>query len=488
MIKANGTVRRALVIVAAIALFALILYAPVPPDLLQIRGAKLEPQGRKALAGLAFALVLWIGEAMPFHIAGIGTMLLLAAMGVQGWPDLVKGGFGDESVIFFIGVLVLAAAIAKTGLAARLVSPVLRLSGGSTRRAVFAVLVAGALLSMWLSALAAAALVLPSVKALLEAEGERPGESHLGRSLAIAVAWGPLIGACATPAGSGSNPVVVRFLAEMANFDIDFLKWMAFGVPVSLILLPVGWAILVLLYPPEKSRLSSWIAKAPGGPGSSGSAAPAPLSRDERAVAAVFGGVALLWLATPLLTALLGVRVPVSAAACLGSVALFFPGVTNLKWKDLEKAIDWSGILLIAAGISLGQALSKSGAAAWVSAATLGGIGALTPFWQLAAVVAGVLAVKVVFSSNTLTGTVIVPLVIALGATIGIDARLLALAGGFASNFAVILVTTSPVNVLPWSTGYFSVKDMARAGLLFAPFAAIAVAGVFSVVGSVMGF
>lgn len=474
-----GHARRALVIGAAIALFALILAAPLPPGLLEIRGAKLDPQGRKALAGLAFALVLWIGEAMPFHIAGLGAMLLLAAMGVQGWPDLVKGGFGDESVIFFIGVLVLAAAIAKTGLAARLVGPVLRLSGGSTRRAVFAVLAAGALLSMWLSALAAAALVLPSVKALLEAEGERPGESGLGRSLAMAVAWGPLIGACATPAGSGSNPVVVRFLAQMAGYDIDFLKWMAFGVPVSLLLLPVGWAILVLLYPPEKARLATWGDTAsPQG----------PLSRDERAAAIIFAGVALLWMVTPLLTASIGVRIPVSAVACLGAVALFLPGSTGLKWKDLEKSIDWSGILLIAAGISLGQALYKSGAAAWVSAATLGGIGALPPFWRIAAVVAGVLAVKVVFSSNTLTGTVIVPLVIALGGTIGIDARLLALAGGFASNFAVILVTTSPVNVLPWSTGYFSVRDMARAGIIFAPFAALAMAVVFSIVGSMMGF
>ena len=77
--------------------------------------------------------------------------------------------------------------------------------------------------------------------------------------------------------------------------------------------------------------------------------------------------------------------------------------------------------------------------------------------------------------------------IIALGATLGIDSRLLALAGGFTANFAVILVTTSPVNVLPWSTGYFSIRDMAKAGLVFAPFVAFAVALVFTVLAPIIG-
>lgn len=470
--------RKAAVILAGSALFALLLFLPIPQTLETVRGARLDENGRKALAGLAFALILWIGEALPFHITGLGAMLLLAALGVQPWPELVKSGFGDEAVIFFIGVLILASAIGKSGLAARLMRPVMRLSGGSTRLAVLAVLVAGALLSMWLTALAAAALVLPSAKALLEAEGEVPGRSSFGRSLGMAVAWGPLIGACASPAGSGSNPVVVRFLAQMAGFDINFLQWMLLGVPVALLLIPAAWVILIVLFPPERRTMKSHLAE---------EGAAQALSHDEKAVALVFGLVAALWLLTPVLASLAGTKMAVSAVACLGATALFIPGVTSFKWKDLEKAIDWSGILLIATGIALGQALYRSGAAAWVSAVTLGGIGALPPFWRIAAVVAGVLAVKVVFSSNTLTGTVIVPLVIALGATLGIDARLLALAGGFAANLAVILVTTSPVNVLPWTTGYFSVRDMARAGLVFAPFAALAIALVFSLLSPAIG-
>ncbi len=480
-----STLRRLLVLAVATAALSLILFIPWPSSLTQLRGAALDGRGQKALACLVFALVLWIGEALPFHISGMLAMALLAFLGVQPWQTLVKSGMGDEAVIFFVAVLLLASALAKTGLASRLIAPILALARGSTRGSVFAILAAGAFLAPWLTALAAAALVLPSALALLEAEGERPGESRFGTAVALAVAWGPLVGACATPAGSGSNPVVVRFLSELAGLDISFVQWMGLGVPLTLILLPLAWLVIILLFPPENRRLKSMSGAPPGQPARQAQPA-SPLTRDQKGVGTVFLIVVALWLAAPLL-ARAGLPMSVSQIACLGAILLFIPGVTSLSWKDLASSIDWAGILLIATGISLGQALYQSGAAAWVSVAVLGGVGALPPFGRLVAVAAGVLVVKVVFSSNTLTGTVIVPLLIALGASLGIDSRLLALAGGFASNFAVILVTTSPVNVLPWSTGYFSIKDMAKAGLVFAPFIALALAAVFSVLAPVVG-
>ncbi|MBN2874623.1 MAG: anion permease, partial [Spirochaetales bacterium] len=162
-------------------------------------------------------------------------------------------------------------------------------------------------------------------------------------------------------------------------------------------------------------------------------------------------------------------------------------GVSSYKWKDLEKDIDWSGILLIATGISLGTTLYKTGAAAWVAAGVLGGIGSLPTFWRIAAVAFGVFAIKVVFSSNTLTGTIIVPLVLALGTSLGLDARGLALAAALTANLAVILVTTSPVNVVPYTTGYFTIRDMAKAGVALAVVAAFAIAAVVTVLGGAAG-
>ncbi len=478
--KQHSVTLRIAVIALGAAVFASILLLPVSTEL--AGPAALDNSGKNALAALAFALVLWIGEALPFHVTGLIAMALLAILRVSPWTDIVKTGFGDESIVFFIGVLSLAAAMGKSGLAARLGRKILALTGDSTRAIVFGFLAAGAALAMWVTALAAAALMLPLALGLLESEGEKPGKSRFGRALMLAVAWGPLIGACATPAGSGSNPVVVRFMAELAKFEISFLDWMAFGLPIVIILLPLAWMVIILLSPPERRKLT--------GPRDESSKVPAGRdkpARDEIATAIVFAAVVCVWLCAPLIAKHTGFKPSVGFVAIIGAAALFFPGVSSFKWKDIEKEIDWAGVMLIATGISLGTALYKSGAAAWVADIAFGGIGNLQPFWRIAAVAAGVLAVKVVFSSNTLTGTIIVPLVISLGPTLGLDPRLYALAAGFAANLAVILVTTSPVNVLPWSTGYFSIRDMAKNGLVFAPLAALAIAVVFSVVGGFYG-
>jgi sodium-dependent dicarboxylate transporter 2/3/5 len=240
--------------------------------------------------------------------------------------------------------------------------------------------------------------------------------------------------------------------------------------------------VIILFFPPENPRLARGKDEIQKEFSSQG-----PLSRQEKATGAVFAFTILLWLASPALGSVLGIKIPISMGALLAVVLLFLPGSAGFKWKEIQGDIDWSGILLIATGICLGMSLYKSGAAAWVSSAVLGGIGSLPPFWRFVALCLGVFLIKVVFSSNTLTGTIIVPLVLALGATLAIDARLLALAAAFASNLAFILVTTSPVNVLPYTTGYFSIKDMAKAGLVLALASAFALALVFSILGPLLG-
>jgi sodium-dependent dicarboxylate transporter 2/3/5 len=515
--KAPSTPRRLAILAIAVAVLIAVLLVQIPESLRVVRGAALETSGRHALAVLAFALVLWIGEALPFHLTGLIAMALLALIGVSPWGDLVKTGFGDEATVFFIGVLALASALGRSGLAGRLGRLVLRFAGGSTRALVFGFLAAGAFLAMWVTALAAAALMLPLARGILRDEGEEPG-SRFGTALMLAVAFGPLVGACGTPSGSGSNPVALRFLAEIGNFHLSYLDWMRIGVPVVIVLLPLAWGAILLLFPPERARLRNHASRLPEGiPRPFSKAAPGgteaiiaksepgaldtlgaiisaghdsrereasiPLSRDEKATGLVFLLVVATWLAAPFLEKLIATKISLALVAALGAAALFLPGITSFRWKELEKDMDWAGILLIATGIALGTALYKSGAAAWAAALVLGGIGGLSPFWRIAAVVVGVLVVKVVFSSNTLTGTIIVPLVLALGATIGIDARLPALAAALTANLAVILVTTSPVNVLPWSTGYFSIADMAKTGLVFAPFAALALAAILSLLG-----
>ena len=90
-------------------------------------------------------------------------------------------------------------------------------------------------------------------------------------------------------------------------------------------------------------------------------------------------------------------------------------------------------------------------------------------------VVLGVASLHLLFSSNTVTSTIIIPILIALAETLNMNVWSLAGPAAFTSSLAFILVTESPTNVIPYSSGYFSIRDMARAGIIMTFCAAVCV-------------
>ena len=278
---------------------------------------------------------------------------------------------------------------------------ILSLTGNSTRTILFGFLTAGTLLSMWITDMAVAAMLMPLGKAVLEEEGIRPLESNFGRALMISCAWGPIIGGIGTPAGCGPNPIAIGFLKEMAGIELSFLGWMKYGVPAALVLL--------MLFKPEfsslkktRKELQNEYKKLP------------PLGREEKIIIGIFFVTVVLWLTSPLLEKLLGMAIPISLPVIFTSSLFFIPGMSRIKWKEIEPEVSWSGIILVLSGVSLGMMLYSSGAAKWISLVMLGGIGNLNAFFMILIVILGVSFLKIALSSNTVTATIVIPIIIEL--------------------------------------------------------------------------
>ena len=310
-------------------------------------------------------------------------------------------------------------------------------------------------------------------------------ESNFGRGLMIACAFGPLIGGIATPAGTGANPVAMAYLRDLAGVEISFLEWMAFGVPAAVLMVPCAWYILLWVFPPEISRLPMTGDDIDRDLEKLGRVTPV-----EGKTLVVFAATIILWLTTLFLAEVTGGRVNLSmhAVALAGGLALFLPGVNVLSWKTAQHEVEWGGILLIVAGLSLGVMVYETGAARWLGFGLLGRFAVVPALLQPFVVVLVVALLHMLFASNTVTGTIIMPILIALAQDIGVSVWTIAAPAAFTSSLAFILVTESPANVVPYSSGYFSIGDMARAGTLMTAAAAvcvtIAVLGVGMFVGS----
>jgi sodium-dependent dicarboxylate transporter 2/3/5 len=314
---------------------------------------------------------------------------------------------------------------------------------------------------MWITEMAAAAMLMPLARSILQEEGVKPLESNFGKALMIATAWGPVVGGVGTPAGSGSNTLAVSFLKEMAGVDLSFVDWMVFGIPCVILLIYPTWIIILKFFKPEmthlkktKEELMEEFKDQP------------KMNHEQGVTIFLFLLTILLWVTSPILEKILGMSIPISMPVVLTGCLFFFPGMSGIKWKEIEKDISWSGIILVVTGIALGMMLYNTGAAMWVSSALLGGIGNVPMLVQIFAIIIIVSLLKIVFSSNTVTGTIIIPIIIAMAETLGRSPLAVTMPAAITSSLAFILVTSSPTNVIPYSAGYFSIKDMAKAGVV----------------------
>ena len=478
------TARKTFFFLVGIIVMLIVITLPIPEPFYKGTEAIPLTQSAKCVMGaLCFAVIMWMTEAIPFPATSLSLIVLLHVMNIDKFSNLVKLGLGNSAIIFLMGAMGLSAAMTESGLARRFMLWMLTKVGRRTDRIVLAFITVGALVSMWVTDMAVAAMLLPLGMSSLQSSGGKPLESTFGRALMIGIVWGALIGGTATPAGCGANVLAMQYVRDIAQLDVSFAQWMAVGVPGALIMIPFGWFCLMKLFPPEFREIPTSLERIRAELNSLGG-----LNTKEIRSLVVFLTMVTLWLGGSNLEPYIGFKAPEGFVALLGFVLLFLPGLRVFDdWKEASRSIDWGGLILIAGGISAGMLLASTGAARWIAWGTLSGVGELHPVLRVLAVITMVELLKIFFSSNSVTGAVVMPLIIALGLDIGMNPWVLAGPAGIATSMAFIMVTSSPTNVIPYSSGYFRISDFAKSGVFMTIIAILSVTFSVAVFGKFAG-
>ncbi|MDY7228228.1 SLC13 family permease [Hyalangium rubrum] len=379
-------------------------------------------------------LTLWLTELVPPFVP---TLLLLGAtpalLGAQGpgytLPS-VLGWCADPVLALFLGGFTLEVAASRHGLDAMVAQHVVRLARGSQRLLMLLVIGGVAFLSMWMSNIAAAAMMLAALRPLLQSS---PEGSALRRALLLSVALGANFGGMATPVGSGPNAIAIS--AASPHAQVTFVKWMAFALPLTGLMLAVGYALLVVGYR-VRGRFEPPTASAK------------KLTPQAHQVLGIFIACAALWLTEPLH----GLPAPIVALGA--TVALFGTGL--LRREDLGR-IDWSTLILIAGGIALGRLVERSG----VVATALGGVD--WSAWPQVAQVGLLVALAAVLSalmSNTGTSALLIPISLQLFPSASIPVLV-----AMGCSFGIPFVISTPPNAMVAGEGGVESSDMMRLGL-----------------------
>ena len=121
---------------------------------------------------LVVALVLFSFEWVPPDVTALGVMLALVVLGLVPL-DQAFAGFGSDTVMLLLGLLILTAALLRTGVVQMVERRMLLFTDRHPGSTLLAVMVAVGLLSSIINNTAAAAIFLPLLLAVGNAANSR---------------------------------------------------------------------------------------------------------------------------------------------------------------------------------------------------------------------------------------------------------------------------------------------------------------------------
>lgn len=433
----------------------------------------LPPEGMKLFAIVLTVVFLWVTEALPLPISALLLPMLIYVMGIAPFAAVWKDTTGSPVFAFLLGIMTISVAFRKVGLSKIIANYFLLLTSTNARLALLSIMSLSFFVSMWITDMAAVAIVLPVAIGIIGAVGAVPMKSNFAKCIMLGISWGSIFGGMATPAGVGSNIITLQLLNDIAGISISFTEWIKLALPISIVELIAGWLILLFVFKPEVNQLSidkEGIKKEIGEMGK--------LNRTQLWTLFVFALVIVLFITSS------RTDLDIRFISLMIVPLLMLPGVNVFKdFGELQRSINWGAIFLAVAGIALGNQASEVGLADWIAETVFTPVGSLPTFMQLGAIALITDFIGLVLSSMTITASVSVPIVISFAQSIGAPVWAYAAVACLASSTVVVLVTQTPALILGYAEGYYSIKDCAKAGIILTFVSALIIASLVLILG-----
>lgn len=442
MARSSFSMRQVIIILGIIAIYILLVSLPTPEGL--------TLNGQKSIALMLAAVLAWVFEVLPLGISAILMTVLQMVLGTAPLPKAMQN-FATPTLFFLVAMFCVSIAFQNSGLSQRIVLWATMRSKGSPSRLLFIFMMTCALLSTILADVPVTAMMFPVALVLLQKNGCLPGKSSFGKAVMLGVPIAALIGGAGTPSGSGMNILTMTLLESTTKVHLSFLQWSTIGIPMVLLITPVAWWAVTRVFKPEISTLAGMDTireefTALGG-----------LKEGEKKFLLLLLLNLLLW-ATDSVH-----HIPLPVISVIGAALFFLPGIGLMEWSRDASRIGWDIVLLVGAANSLGMAIWDQGAATWIARVCLGGLTGLPVAVLIAVISTFTVLIHLIIPVNPAIVSVLLPSVVALANSAGINPAMLAIPLGFSVSAAMLL----PLDAVPMVTfpaGYYKMSDMLKPG------------------------
>ena len=420
--------------------FGAVLLAPTPDGL--------TPEGQRALAVMALAVVLWATEVVPIAVTGLVGVLLLVLLGAV--PSMGDGlyGFAQPVTYFLVGILTLGLAVHHSGLAQRMALHITRLAGGSPRMLYLQMLVSFAALTFALPSASTRGAIMVHIYEQVMGHWNIAKDAPLNKAVMLAMGSLNRLASTALLAG-GITPVVASSLVG----GFSWRSWFVMMAPPFYAMLAIGGALLFLMY-----RSGFTADREPTG----GDLLPGPITFPEKKAGLIALGTALLWFTD------FAHGLPPAVPALIAMTVILLPGIGLLTWREFERDLGWSNFFVIASSLSLAHALASSGAAGWFAQMLVGTVAGIVGYPVLLLLALGGASAIVRLMMPNISGYLafMVPVAMSTGESLGLNPLVCGLAVVVVGDALVYYPAGATASVFIYQRANIGAPEVFRFGVV----------------------
>jgi len=188
----------------------------------------MTPQIAIVLAILTASIVFFSLEAISPDVTAISMLLLLVLLRIL-TPEAAFAGFGSETVIMIFGLLILTAALMRTGVMDLAGGTILRFTGTSPTRLLVVVMLASAVLGAFMSNTASTAFFVTIVIGLANRARLSPSK------LLLPLAFSSILTSSVTLISTSTNIVVSGLMQRYQMPPMGMFELAPVGIPIAVV-------------------------------------------------------------------------------------------------------------------------------------------------------------------------------------------------------------------------------------------------------------
>ena len=229
-------------LLAGVAALVVILLLPTPLGL--------PVAGHRMLAILAFAVIVWMTEAVDYAVSAIVIAALMAfllgfapnvanpkvLLGTSAALTMAFGGFANTALVLVAAALFLAAAMTATGLDKRIALNILSRVGTQTNHVVIGTILVGFVIAFMVpSTTARVACLVPITLGIIAAFGVNK-RGAFASMLMIVTTQTASIWNVGIKTAAAQNMVAVGFIERTFGRTITWLEWLIAAAPFGVLM------------------------------------------------------------------------------------------------------------------------------------------------------------------------------------------------------------------------------------------------------------